>query len=132
MVFPSAEQWVVGGISTGNGYEVVQKNSVPDWRKETRNPANSKPIWPKSATRGFGLDLEETAEGACCIGAPIRDLTGTTIGAISVSMDSGRFYQSASRFTSIVKSTAAQLSTVSDAAGAGMSLGCRNTPIQRF
>src|SRR3954468_21401688 len=28
-------------------------------------------------TRGFAIDLEESAEGACCIGFPLRNCLGT-------------------------------------------------------
>jgi len=48
---------------------VQKKNSVSDWRKETRNPQFEADL-AEISNQGFGLDLEETAEGACCIGLP--------------------------------------------------------------
>ena len=65
----------------------------------------------KTHNQGFSLDLEESAGGACCVGAAIRDWTGATIGAISISMPSQRYYrtQSASLATA-VRATATELS----------------------
>lgn len=65
----------------------------------------------KTYSQGYSLDLEESAGGACCVGAAVRDWTGATIGAISVSMPSQRFYrtQSAS-LASAVRATATELS----------------------
>lgn len=61
--------------------------------------------------QGYSLDREESAGGACCVGAAIRDWTGETVGAISVSMPAQRYYrvQTASLATA-VRSTAAELS----------------------
>lgn len=61
--------------------------------------------------QGYGLDLEEYAEGACCLGASIRDWTGATVGAISISMASRRFYSMREKdIAAMVKATAAQVS----------------------
>lgn len=43
--------------------------------------------------QGFALDLEESAEGACCVGAPVRDWSGSVVAAISVSLPATRFYR---------------------------------------
>jgi len=65
----------------------------------------------KTYTQGFSLDLEESAAGACCVGASVRDWTGETVGAISVSMPSQRFYRTqSSLLASAVRATAAELS----------------------
>jgi DNA-binding IclR family transcriptional regulator len=62
-------------------------------------------------TQGYGLDLEESVKGACCLGAPVRDASGVTVGAISVSMKARRFYGCyESRLASQVKACAAELS----------------------
>jgi DNA-binding IclR family transcriptional regulator len=47
----------------------------------------------KTQLQGYSLDLEESAGGACCVGAAIRDWTGETVGAISISMASQRYYR---------------------------------------
>jgi DNA-binding IclR family transcriptional regulator len=47
----------------------------------------------RTRNRGYGLDLEESAAGACCIGAPVRDWSGAVVAAVSVSMPAGRFYR---------------------------------------
>jgi DNA-binding IclR family transcriptional regulator len=43
--------------------------------------------------RGYGVDREEAAEGACCIAAPVRNHTGAVVAAISASMMANRFYR---------------------------------------
>ena len=65
----------------------------------------------KISKQGYGLDLEESAEGACCIGAPVKDWTGDTVGAISVSMPANRFYAAYEPdLANMVKATALELS----------------------
>lgn len=67
----------------------------------------------KTQSQGYSLDLEESAGGACCVGAPIRDWTGETVGAISVSMPSQRYYRVRSAMlAAAVKSTATELSQI--------------------
>lgn len=62
-------------------------------------------------TRGFAIDWEESAEGACCIGFPLRNCFGTVIGAIGVSMEAQRFENlNLSRLASQVDAAAAELS----------------------
>ena len=41
--------------------------------------------------QGYAVDLDECLDGASCLGSPVRDYTGTVIGAISTSMPSSRF-----------------------------------------
>ncbi len=45
------------------------------------------------ARQGYAVDREESAGGACCIGAPVRDRTGSVVAAVSVSMAASRFYR---------------------------------------
>jgi DNA-binding IclR family transcriptional regulator len=44
----------------------------------------------KIRERGFAEDREETVVGGHCFGAPVRDLNGEVIAAISVSLPVGR------------------------------------------
>jgi DNA-binding IclR family transcriptional regulator len=67
----------------------------------------------KTQRQGYSLDLEESAGGACCVGAAVRDWTGNTIGAISVSMPSQRFYRTRPvTLATAVQATATELSTL--------------------
>jgi IclR family acetate operon transcriptional repressor len=61
--------------------------------------------------QGYGLDIEESIKGACCIGAPVLDAKGATIGAISASMMASRFYRSHEpQLAALVKAAASELS----------------------
>jgi DNA-binding IclR family transcriptional regulator len=42
------------------------------------------------SARGFAEEREETVVGGHCFGAPVRDLNGEVIAAISVSLPVGR------------------------------------------
>jgi DNA-binding IclR family transcriptional regulator len=65
----------------------------------------------QTQSQGYSLDREESAGGACCVGAAIRDWTGETVGAISVSMPAQRYYRvQTADLASAVRTTAAELS----------------------
>jgi DNA-binding IclR family transcriptional regulator len=61
--------------------------------------------------RGYSTDYEESAEGACCIGRPVRNCTGMVIGAISASMETHRYRSvNQSYLANVVNTAAAELS----------------------
>jgi DNA-binding IclR family transcriptional regulator len=61
--------------------------------------------------RGFAIDWEESVEGACCIGFPVRNCLGAVIGAIGASMDARRFRGlNLNRLAGQVDAAAAELS----------------------
>jgi IclR family transcriptional regulator, KDG regulon repressor len=61
--------------------------------------------------QGYAVDREEAVEGACCIGAPVRDHTGAVAAALSVSMMAGRFYRCPeAQLAAIVRAAAARFS----------------------
>ena len=67
----------------------------------------------RSAGRGYGLDIEESAKGACCVGAPIRGGDGEVVGAISISMRSSRYHRLPEQsIATPVQAAARQLSAV--------------------
>jgi IclR family transcriptional regulator, KDG regulon repressor len=41
--------------------------------------------------QGYALDLSECREGACCLGSPLMDCSGSVVGAISTSMSTSVF-----------------------------------------
>lgn len=60
---------------------------------------------------GYGVDREESSEGACCIGAPVRDLTGCVVAALSASMRADLFYRwQEPELASLIKAAAGELS----------------------
>jgi DNA-binding IclR family transcriptional regulator len=61
--------------------------------------------------RGYAIDREESTEGSCCVGSPIRNCSGSVIGAISASMKASRFDSvNQTRLVSLVDAAAAELS----------------------
>jgi DNA-binding IclR family transcriptional regulator len=61
--------------------------------------------------RGYAIDREESTEGACCVGSPIRNCSGSVIGAISASMKASRFDSiNQIRLVSLVDNAANELS----------------------
>ena len=61
--------------------------------------------------RGYAIDREESAEGACCIGSPLRNCTGMVIGAVSASMKASHFRTvNQNHLASLVNAAAAELS----------------------
>jgi IclR family transcriptional regulator, KDG regulon repressor len=94
---------------------LVRKSGLP--RFTTRSITHLPQLeFELSRTRlqGYSLDLEESAEGACCIGAPVCDGSGAPVAAISISMPAARFFQfSEPQLASLIKSTASELSAIS-------------------
>ena len=61
--------------------------------------------------QGYAVDREETVEGACCIGVPIRDSSGAVVASISASMVTEHFYHWNERqLASVMKLMGAELS----------------------
>jgi IclR family KDG regulon transcriptional repressor len=61
--------------------------------------------------RGYAIDREESTEGSCCIGSPIRNCSGSVIGAISASMKASHFDEvNQTRLVSLVDGAATELS----------------------
>jgi IclR family KDG regulon transcriptional repressor len=92
--------------------ELVRKYGMP---RATARTITSLPKlqeeWDRIHAQGYGLDLEETAEGACCIGAPVRDWSGSVVAAIGVSMAATQFSRySEAQLAASVKHAAAELS----------------------
>ena len=84
-------------------------------RKSTGRTITDLPTLEKNLqlirARGFAVDREESAEGACCIGCPLRNCTGAVIGAIGASMEARRFGSlNLHRLASQIDAAAAELS----------------------
>ena len=52
--------------------------------------------------QGFAYDLEEILPDLCCVGAPVRNYSGSVIAAVSMSMPAYRFQRSQSQMRSAV------------------------------
>ena len=91
---------------------VLQKHGMPKCTQRTiTRLSDFEKELKKISSRGYGLDLEESASGGCCIAASVRDATGTIAGAISISMPAYRFYSSAECYLACqVKLAAAEIS----------------------
>ena len=67
--------------------------------------------YEKIRTSGYAMDREEAMEGACCIGAPVRDHTGEVVAGLSISMVAPRLGSSEEGgLIRLVRSTAARIS----------------------
>jgi len=63
---------------------------IPYTKKTITDPRVLEKVIQTVRREGYSTDLEELSEGIHCIGAPIRDLTGKVIAAISISAPSVR------------------------------------------
>jgi IclR family transcriptional regulator, KDG regulon repressor len=63
--------------------------------------------------RGYAYDHEEVALGLCCVAAPIRDIEGHVIAAISLSIPAYRYYPLEDDYTSMILKTASRISVKS-------------------
>jgi len=104
---------IMANIDHDTAMQLLQKSGLPRVTSHTITQlAQLEEELVRISSQGYGVDLEESAEGACCIGAPIRDWSGSAIAAISVSMPAGRFYRLAEpHLASMVKAAAAELSS---------------------
>lgn len=103
---------ILANLDRDTALRLLEKNGLPRHtsRTITELPALEAELI-KIGRQGYGLDLEESADGACCIGAPVRDWSGDTVGAISISMPAARFYAvHEPDLAKMVKSTALELS----------------------
>lgn len=81
--------------STGLGKALILDEGEQRWRelfnRETRGKASTEALqaWLERmrdyAAKGYAFDLEENEDRIRCVAAPIRDVTGRIVGAISVS-----------------------------------------------
>ena len=104
---------ILANLDRDVALEFVRKSGM---RRVTPNTITEVPALlaelDRIAARGYGIDREESAVGACCVGAPIRDWSGAVAGALSVSMAAERFYRlRETAVGSAVKSAAARVSS---------------------
>jgi DNA-binding IclR family transcriptional regulator len=92
--------------------DLIRKTGLPKLTAQTITQlSHLEAELARTCRQGYGLDLEESAEGACCIGAPVRDSSGAVVAAVSISMPASRFYRFPEpQLASLVKNTAAELS----------------------
>lgn len=94
--------------------ELIRKCGLPRHTPQTIiEPAELERELAITQIRGYGLDMEESAEGACCVGAVVCDWHGLAVGAVSVSMPAHRFGRfPEAEIAGVVRDAAAQLSAV--------------------
>jgi IclR family transcriptional regulator, KDG regulon repressor len=83
--------------------------------RRTRNtitdPEKLRSEFENIRSQGYAVDREEALEGACCLGAPVRDHRGDVVAAVSISMLAFRMDHSGEqRLVGAVKETAARIS----------------------
>jgi IclR family transcriptional regulator, KDG regulon repressor len=89
--------------------DLIQKTGLPRLTAQTITQlSHLEAELDRTCRQGYSLDLEESAEGACCIGAPVRDASGAVVAAVSISMPANRFYRFPEpQLAALVKNTAA-------------------------
>jgi DNA-binding IclR family transcriptional regulator len=60
--------------------------------------------------RGYAYDHEKTLVGLCCVAAPVYDLRGTVVAALSFSVPAYRFYPRKSEYTKTIIDSARRIS----------------------
>lgn len=103
---------IMAGMSPETFERAVERSGL---RKSTSQTITELPELEKELElvrqRGYAIDCEESTEGACCIGSPIRNVGGTVVGALSASMQTSRFRGTdRTRLALVVNSAAAELS----------------------
>lgn len=78
--------------------------------------------------RGYALDNEEVEPGACCVGAPIFDSSGSVAASISISGPVTRMH--GSRISAIAKDVMAAAAEISELLGYKRSLPAQENPAQ--
>jgi DNA-binding IclR family transcriptional regulator len=84
-------------------FQVMTNNTIVDkaeFRKELE----------KIQEQGYSEDMEESEVGLICFAAPVRDLTGKAIAAISISGPSVRMRMNREAYTKAIVETAKQIS----------------------
>jgi IclR family KDG regulon transcriptional repressor len=73
------------------GQQLLHKEG---WKRKTArtivDPARFRREAELVRRQGYAVDREEAMDGACCVGAPVRDHTGAVVAAVSVSMMAAR------------------------------------------
>jgi IclR family acetate operon transcriptional repressor len=89
--------------------DLIHKNGLPRLTAHTITQVSRlEAELARTSRQGYSVDLEESAEGACCIGAPVRDSNGAVVAAVSISMAANRFYRYPEpQLAALVKNTAA-------------------------
>jgi IclR family transcriptional regulator, KDG regulon repressor len=103
---------IMAGMDAGTFQRALERCGLPKstGRTITEMPALEREL-DLIRQRGYATDSEESTEGACCIGSPLRNCTGMVIGAISASMKASRFRAlNQSRLASVVNAAAEELS----------------------
>ncbi len=105
---------ILANIDRSTAHQLLNKRGMPKQTDQTiTDLAQFEMELDRICRQGYGLDLEESVEGGCCIGVPIRDWTGLAVGAISISMSADRFYcESKRQLARPLKDVAAHLSSV--------------------
>lgn len=103
---------IAAGLDRETALELVRKHGMVRATQHTITSLRKlEDEWDRIGIRGYAIDSEETAEGACCIGAPVRDSSGAVVAAVSVSMPALRFYEmQESDLAAKVRHAAAELS----------------------
>ena len=90
---------------------IVRTNGLPRLTPHTLTDERElEQALAKIRKQGYALDLEETLNDLCCVGAPIHDHNGAVIAAISMSMPAYRLQRSQTEYRKAVVRAAKMIS----------------------
>jgi DNA-binding IclR family transcriptional regulator len=103
---------IMASVGEAAAARMVEKTGLT---KRTKNTiADPKKLEVELATirrLGYGVDREESNEGACCIGAPVRDMNECIVASVSASMPADIFYRwHEPELAALIKAAAGRLS----------------------
>lgn len=90
---------------------IVKINGLPRFTPHTiTDEAELMQALARIRKQGYAYDLEEILPDLCCVGAPVRDHTGTVIAALSMSIPAYRFQRSQAEFRKAIMQTGKMIS----------------------
>jgi IclR family transcriptional regulator, KDG regulon repressor len=113
---------IAAHLTEGVACSALEKRSLTRYTPWTiTDPSTLQEQLQEIRRLGYAVDREEYMSGVCCMASPLRDGTGSLVGAISASMPSRQFLEwEESRLAAHLKAAALQASTTLGASRTGV------------
>jgi DNA-binding IclR family transcriptional regulator len=104
---------LLAGLSSERLERVVRARGLPRFTRNTITDLEKlKAELEVVKKRGYAVDNEEIEEGLKCVAAPLRDINGEVLAAISISVPAERFGRDRTKFLAGVRKIAEEISAV--------------------